>query len=124
MNNDDVILPCADLTALQSKLEYETSIRIKTLDVSAIASTNQWVGCDRGLGVLYEPFWNEYVAKREGVNLIECKWPSRERHHDVGSCLALLNSLGISVNHVIPEGGRMDDIRDTLASQANVLWCP
>lgn len=124
MSNDEVLLTCADLTFLKSQLEKEIGLPVSILDISAISSTNQWAGYDRGLGILYERFWDERIPKREGVNLVGWKWPSRERHHDVGSCLALLQSLAVTVNHIIPGGGRLSDIRDSLASQANVLWCP
>jgi nitrogenase molybdenum-iron protein alpha/beta subunit len=124
MSNDDILLTCADLSTLKSELENEIGLPVSILDISAISSTNQWAGYDRGLRILYERYWDEHIPKRDGVNLVGWKWPSRERHHDIGACLALLQSLDVRVNHVIPGGGTLADIRDSLASQANVLWCP
>jgi nitrogenase molybdenum-iron protein alpha/beta subunit len=124
MSNDDVLLTCADLSALKAQLEKELNLPVAILEISAISSANQWAGYDHGLETLFAPFWNEAVPPKEGVNLVGWKWPSRERFHDIGSCLALLQSLGVRVNHVIPGGCRLADIRDSLGSQANVLWCP
>jgi nitrogenase molybdenum-iron protein alpha/beta subunit len=32
--------------------------------------------------------------------------------------------VNVKVNHVIPGGSGIDDIRDSLSSRANLLWCP
>ncbi|MBM4429266.1 MAG: hypothetical protein FJ026_02830 [Chloroflexi bacterium] len=124
VSNDDVLLTCADLTPLQTQLEKSLGIPTSVLEIAPISGANQWVGYDKALGLLYEPFMDDVVEKKEGINLVGWKWPSRERHHDIGACLTLLKAVGVPVNHVIPGGASLADIQDSLASQVNLLWCP
>lgn len=124
MSNDDAILSCADLNPVKKQFEKLFGIPTIIVEVSSISSANQWIGYDKGLGALYDLFENEEVEKKRGVNLVGWKWPSRERNHDIGACISLLNELDLPVNHVIPGGCSVDDFRDSLGSQANVLWCP
>lgn len=125
MANDASILSCIDLSGLKAQIEEIFHVRTSILEVSAISSSNQWVGYDKGLGILFDLYINnEEVQKKEGVNLVGWKWPSRERNHDIGACIDLLDKLNIPVNYVIPGGSCLNDIRESLGSQANVLWCP
>lgn len=125
MSNDDVLLSCADLEPLRHQVEDATGITTDVLEVSPLAGRNQWVGYDRALGLLYRNALAEPPPqKKDGINMVGWKWPSRERKHDIGACLALLEALDIRVNHVIPGGSSLAAVRDSLASRANLLWCP
>jgi nitrogenase molybdenum-iron protein alpha/beta subunit len=124
ISNDDVLLTCADLSHLQGQVQKGTGIPTEILEVSPLTGSNQWLGYDKALELLYKPYLNENIEKKEGINLVGWKWPSRERKHDIGACFSLLQSIGVKVNHIIPGGCTRADIRDSLASQANLLWCP
>lgn len=125
MSNDDVLLSCADLEPLRSQVQQATGIATEVLEVSPLAGRNQWVGYDRALDLLYRNAMKKPLPKKkDGINMVGWKWPSRERKHDIGACLSLLEKLNIRVNHVIPGGSSLADIHDSLASQANLLWCP
>lgn len=124
LSNDEVLLTCADLEPLRCQLQSALGISTVICDVSQILGTNQWIGYDRALSLLFGQFWNEPVERNDGINLVGWKWPSRERKHDVGACLALLNEVGVKVNHVLPGGSLLDDYRSALGSRANLIWCP
>lgn len=124
LSNDDILLTCASVEKIKSKLNYFTGIQTEFLEVSPLSGRNQWIGYDKALALLYQPFLKEKYDKNNGINLVGWKWPSRERKHDIGACLNLLSQVNVQVNHVIPGGSNLDDIRDSLSSQANLLWCP
>jgi nitrogenase molybdenum-iron protein alpha/beta subunit len=124
MSNDDILLTCANMEPLVKQLQEGTGIRTEFLEVSPLSGKNQWAGYDKSLGLLYRSFLNEKIEKNEGINLVGWKWPSRERKHDIGACLALLEQVDVKVNHVIPGGSSLEDIRHSLASRANLMWCP
>lgn len=124
MNNDNALLSCADLNPLQEQLEAAIGLPVKILDVSPMSDSNQWIGYDKALGLLFEPFMDKKVPKKEGINLVGWKWQTRERRYDIGACLSLLDRVGVKVNHVVPGGFNYADVEDSLASQANLLWCP
>jgi len=124
MSNDDVLLTSADLEPLRRQLEERLRISTAVLEVSPLSGTNQWVGYDKALNLLYQPFLSEPIEKKEGINIVGWKWPSRERKFDIGACLSLLIEIGVKVNYVIPGGSKVEDFRNSLSSQVNLLWCP
>lgn len=124
ISNDDALLTCADLEPLRMQLEAALGITTTVVDVAPLMGANQWTGYDRALGALFGRFWDEPVESQAGINLVGWKWPSRERKHDIGACLALLEEVGVRVNAVLPGGSKLDDFRTALGSQANLLWCP
>jgi nitrogenase molybdenum-iron protein alpha/beta subunit len=122
---DAVALSGDSLEELSNQLETSLSIPAPVLRISGLSGANPWVGYDSALEAVYEQVWDTPINEgdRQGVNLVGWKWPSREREHDVGVCLNLLQQLGVTVNHVLPGGASLADFADSLRSRANLLWC-
>ncbi len=121
--SDETLLSCADLEPLRSQIESETGVKTGVCDVSPSSGPNQWKGYDTALNLLFSSVWDDPVEKNDGINLVGWKWPSRERKHDIGACLNLLNELGLKVNCVLPGGSKLNDYRTALGARANQVWC-
>lgn len=124
LSNDEAVLSCADLEPLRGQLEKFTGVKTEICNISPLAGTNQWLGYDAALSMLFSSYWGRNQEKNNGINLIGWKWPSRERKHDIGACLSLLQEVGVTVNCVIPGGSSLRDYEKAMRSRVNLIWCP
>lgn len=114
----------ADLAPVAAAVQSRTGTRTIHLMCGNGKGRNPLYGYNLGLGTLFS--LSDARASglpREGVNLVGWPWPTRAADRDIGQIISLLSDVGIPLVSVIPGGSRLEDIKRSLTTKANVLYC-
>ncbi len=120
---DSLIICGANLEPIAQQIQNTTEIETTYLSISGISSANQWAGYDAALEALYRPLLNKKHEKTNSVNLVGWMWPSRNRGHEIGCCIDMLNEMGIEVNTVVSGGSTLEDIEKSMQAKCNAVVC-
>ena len=113
----------ADMAAIARTIAAATGVETTELNVSGISGANQWAGYNAALEALYRPLLEKPRTPEKSVNLVGWMWPSRQRNHEIGCCMAMLKELGIPVNTVVSGGSTLADIERSMNASVNAVVC-
>ena len=121
---DALVVSGTDLRPLARQVEALMGVPTTWAEASSITGQNPHAGYDAAMSALLAPYLEKPCPHRSGVNLLGWHWPSRQRIHEIGACVDMLERLDIEVKSILSGGSKLEDFERAVTAAGNAAVCP